>query len=75
MSWPPATSWSDVLKTLLYNPTPQIVAAGVVILLVAMPIGASLWMVHEFTLASQRIESSVMDLVYEVRLWMALKPP
>ncbi len=65
-------SWSDVFKTFIQNPTPQVIAASMLILLVAMPIAANVWMIHEFSLASERIEISVNHLIEEVRLLVRL---
>lgn len=65
-------NWCDVLKTFLYNPTPQLVGATLLVLLVAMPIGANAWMVYQFGQASQRIESSVIRLTEEVRVLIQL---
>jgi hypothetical protein len=65
-------SWTDVLKIFIQNPTPQVIAASMVVLLVAMPIAANAWMIHEFSLASERIEISVNHLIDEVRLLVRL---
>jgi hypothetical protein len=65
-------SWSDVFKTFIQNPTPQVIATSMLILLVAMPIAANVWMIHEFSLASERIEISVNHLIEEVRLLVRL---